>query len=67
MIQGGDPAGNGSGGSDKEIYGEFSSNGHANDISHKRGVISMARSNNPNSRKEGRDIHQEKNWNVVID
>ena len=49
MIQGGDPAGNGSGGSDKEIYGEFSSNGHANDISHKRGVISMARSNDPNS------------------
>ncbi len=49
MIQGGDPRANGIGGSDKEIYGEFDSNGHANDISHKRGVISMARSNEPNS------------------
>ncbi len=49
MIQGGDPDANGSGGSDNEIYGEFSSNGHTNDISHKRGVISMARSNAPDS------------------
>ncbi len=49
MIQGGDPKADGTGGSDKEIEGEFSSNGHNNDISHKYGVISMARSNDPNS------------------
>lgn len=44
MIQGGDPLGNGTGGSDKEIKGEFAANGVPNAISHKRGVISMARS-----------------------
>ena len=49
MMQGGDPNGNGTGDSGKDIYGEFSSNGHKNNISHKRGVISMARSNDPNS------------------
>ncbi len=49
MIQGGDPDGNGSGGSPNKIKGEFSSNGVANDLSHKRGVISMARSQSPNS------------------
>lgn len=49
MIQGGDPLGNGTGGSDKEIKGEFSKNGVENDISHERGVISMARSNDPDS------------------
>ena len=49
MIQGGDPDGDGTGGSEKEIHGEFSSNGWDNDISHKRGVISMARSNDPDS------------------
>ena len=49
MIQGGDPEGNGTGGSDEEIYGEFTANGHKNDISHLRGVISMARSSKPNS------------------
>ena len=49
MIQGGDPLGNGTGGSDKEIVGEFSENGYENNISHKRGVISMARSMDPNS------------------
>lgn len=43
MMQGGDPEGNGSGGSEKNIYGEFSSNGFENNISHARGVISMAR------------------------
>lgn len=43
MIQGGDPKGNGSGGSSETIKGEFSSNGIKNDISHERGVISMAR------------------------
>lgn len=49
MIQGGDPEANGTGGSDEEIFGEFSSNGHPNDILHLRGVISMARSGKPNS------------------
>ena len=44
MIQGGDPLGNGTGGSDTEIKGEFALNGIENDISHTRGVISMARS-----------------------
>lgn len=49
MIQGGDPNGNGTGGSDKQIKGEFSSNGVDNDLSHVRGVISMARSQAPDS------------------
>ena len=49
MIQGGDPDGDGTGGSKNEIFGEFSSNGHQNDISHKYGVISMARVDDPNS------------------
>lgn len=49
MIQGGDPLGNGTGGSDKTIKGEFSGNGVENDISHVRGVISMARANDPDS------------------
>lgn len=49
MIQGGDPKGNGTGGADKNIVGEFASNGFANNLSHKRGVISMARSQSPNS------------------
>lgn len=43
MIQGGDPLGNGTGGSDEKIKGEFARNGVTNNISHKRGVISMAR------------------------
>lgn len=49
MMQGGDPEGNGTGGSKNNIVGEFSSNGHENELSHKRGVISMARSQDPNS------------------
>lgn len=49
MIQGGDPEGDGTGSSDEQIKGEFSGNGHYNDISHLRGVISMARSSAPNS------------------
>jgi peptidyl-prolyl cis-trans isomerase B (cyclophilin B) len=49
MIQGGDPKGDGTGGSAETIFGEFSSNGHKNDISHIRGVISMARSRSNNS------------------
>ena len=44
MIQGGDPLGNGTGGSSEKIKGEFSANGVANNIAHVRGVLSMARS-----------------------
>lgn len=44
MIQGGDPNGDGTGGSDQTIKGEFSSNGVENELSHVRGTISMARS-----------------------
>ncbi len=43
MIQGGDPDGNGTDGSDENIKGEFSANGVTNNLSHTRGVISMAR------------------------
>ena len=49
MIQGGDPLGNGMGGSKDNIVGEFAMNGHPNPIEHRRGVISMARSSMPNS------------------
>ena len=50
IIQGGDPKGNGTGGSDKKIHGEFAENGFAqNTMAHERGVVSMARSNHPDS------------------
>ena len=49
MIQGGDPLGDGTGDSKVKIPGEFKSNGWDNPISHERGVISMARAQNPNS------------------
>ena len=49
MIQGGDPLGNGMGGSENTIIGEFVANGVDNTLSHKRGVISMARSQDFNS------------------
>lgn len=49
MIQGGDPQGTGFGGPGHTIFGEFESNGFKNDIKHVRGVISMARSQDPNS------------------
>lgn len=49
MAQGGDPEGTGFGGSDKTIVGEFSSNGYENNLSHQRGVVSMARSGDPDS------------------
>ena len=45
MMQGGDPNGDGTGGSDETIVGEFTDNGHDNNLSHTRGAISMARSN----------------------
>ncbi|MBR6530446.1 MAG: peptidylprolyl isomerase [Clostridia bacterium] len=43
VIQGGDPVGNGTGGSGKNIKGEFAANGVQNDLKHERGVLSMAR------------------------
>ncbi len=43
MMQGGDPEGNGTGGGENKIKGEFAANGVKNDLSHSRGVISMAR------------------------
>ena len=45
VLQGGDPEGNGTGGSDESIKGEFSENGVENNLSHTRGAISMARAN----------------------
>ena len=49
MAQGGDPEGTGMGGPGYSIKGEFSNNGFENNISHVRGIISMARSSNPGS------------------
>lgn len=49
MMQGGDPEGNGTGGNDRKIVGEFKDNGFDNDLSHKRGAISMARANDYDS------------------
>ena len=49
VIQGGDPQGSGTGGSDENIKGEFSANGVENNLSHTRGAISMARSQMPDS------------------
>lgn len=49
MMQGGDPEGNGTGGSETKIKGEFSENGVQNDLSHTRGAISMARAMDMNS------------------
>lgn len=49
MIQGGDPQGMGTGGPGYQIHGEFKSNDFPNNLKHSRGVLSMARSSNPNS------------------
>lgn len=49
MIQGGDPQGSGMGGPGYEIPGEFTANGFQSDLKHDRGVLSMARSSNPDS------------------
>lgn len=59
MIQGGDPAGNGTGGSSRKIKGEFAQNGVANTILHNRGTISMARSSSPDSASSQFFIMQE--------
>ena len=61
MIQGGDPNGDGTGGSDDTIKGEFSANGVKNTLKHKRGVISMARSSDYNSASSQFFIMQEAN------
>lgn len=49
MIQGGDPQGTGMGGPGYSIRGEFTANGFRNDLKHTRGVVSMARTQDPNS------------------
>jgi peptidyl-prolyl cis-trans isomerase B (cyclophilin B) len=49
MVQGGDPSGNGTGGPNYSIKGEFTSNGVQNDLAHTRGVLSMARAADPDS------------------
>ena len=59
MIQGGDPEGNGTGGSDETIKGEFSENGVDNNIPHVRGTISMARSSDYDSASSQFFIMQE--------
>lgn len=60
MIQGGDPLGNGTGGSDERIKGEFAENGIDNKLSHTRGAISMARSDDYNSaRSQFFIVHQD--------
>ena len=59
MIQGGDPSGDGTGGSDETIKGEFSANGVENNIPHVRGTISMARSSDYDSASSQFFIMQE--------
>jgi len=59
MIQGGDPSGDGTGGSDETIKGEFSANGVENNIPHVRGTISMARASDPDSASSQFFIMQE--------
>ena len=56
MIQTGDPTATGGGGSDEEIKGEFSLNGVPNDLSHTRGVLSMARRGAPEGEEETEEI-----------
>ena len=64
MIQGGDPSANGTGGSKDTIKGEFSENGYYNPIKHEKGVISMARSSNPNSASSQFFICNDTSYNV---
>jgi len=68
MIQGGDPEGTGMGGSDKNIKGEFSENGFTqNTLKHTRGVISRARSNDPNSASSQFFIMHEDTYGPQLD
>lgn len=64
MIQGGDPMGNGTGGSDNNIKGEFKANGYNNPISHQRGILSMARSQDYNSASSQFFIMQKDNTSL---
>ena len=64
MMQGGDPQGDGFGGSEKTIKGEFEYNGVKNNISHTRGTISMARSDDPDSASSQFFIVQEDSTNL---
>ncbi len=64
MIQGGDPNKDGTGGSTETIKGEFKNNGVNNTISHKRGVISMARSSDANSASSQFFIMHKDNTNL---
>lgn len=68
MAQGGDPKGDGTGGSDKEIKGEFKENGFdKNTLSHDRGVVSMARSNDPDSASSQFFICYSGNYKASLD
>lgn len=64
MIQGGDPRGNGTGGSSHQIVGEFASNGFENSLKHVRGTVSMARSTDPDSASSQFFIVQEDSSNL---
>lgn len=64
MIQGGDPNGDGTGGSDQTIPGEFSANGYGNPLSHTRGTISMARAQDYDSASSQFFIMQEDNTSL---
>ena len=68
MAQGGDPDGNGTGGSDREIKGEFKQNGfEQNTLSHDRGVVSMARSGDPDSASSQFFICYSGNYKASLD
>ncbi len=68
MAQGGDPDGTGSGGSDKEIKGEFKENGFSqNTLSHDRGVVSMARAQDPDSASSQFFICYSGNYKASLD
>ena len=64
MVQGGDPNGDGTGGAERTIKGEFSANGVKNDIPHVRGTISMARASDPDSGSSQFFIMQADNANL---
>ena len=64
MMQGGDPNGDGTGGSDNTIVGEFTNNGYENNLSHTRGATSMARSSDYNSASSQFFIVQEDSTNL---